>query len=114
MKNQFDEVKFHNHVRALFIKPADVMGKTLHAAVGIAGEAGEILDCVKKTWIYGKELDVVNLVEEAGDVMFYLAALLDQQGYTLGQAAEMNYTKLAKRYPQGYTDQAAQERADKA
>lgn len=110
---QFNEVKFHAHVRRLFIKPDDQLGRALHAAVGASGEAGELLDAIKKTWIYGKPLDHENLIEEVGDCMFYLAALLDQYGYTLGQAADANYAKLAKRYPVGYTDSAAIERADK-
>jgi hypothetical protein len=29
----------------------------LHAALGISGEAGELLDAVKKSFIYGKVLD---------------------------------------------------------
>lgn len=109
---RFDEQQFHEHVRRLFIKPDDVQGRALHAAVGIAGESGEILDAMKKTWIYEKPLDLVNIIEECGDCLFYIAALLDQYGFTLGYAAA-NYEKLARRYPYGYTDQAAIARADK-
>jgi hypothetical protein len=35
----------------------------LHCVVGISGEAGELLDAVKKTWVYGKALDHDNLIE---------------------------------------------------
>lgn len=114
LQGDFDEERFHTHVRRLFVKPADQMGRTLHAAVGVAGEAGELLDMVKKSWIYGKDFDHENLIEECGDLLFYIAAALDQHGYTLSDAAKANYAKLEKRYPVGYTDQAAQERADKA
>ncbi len=104
---------FTRHVDRLFVKPGDNIGKLLHAAVGVAGEAGEVLDTVKKTWIYNKELDYENLLEEAGDLLFYTTALLIHSGYSLSDALEHNKAKLAKRYPEGYTDQAAQERADK-
>lgn len=114
LKPAFDEEKFHAHVRKLFIKPIDQMGRAVHAVMGVSGEAGELIDALKKAWIYGKDLDHQNLIEECGDCMFYLAALLDQFGYTMSDAAEANYIKLSKRYPQGYTDRAAQDRADKA
>lgn len=106
--------EFTEHVGRLFVKPQDHIGRTLHAAVGIAGEAGEVLDAVKKTWIYGKELDRENLLEESGDLLFYITALLTENGFTLEEAMQANIAKLAKRYPQGYTDSAAIERADKA
>lgn len=109
-----DELEaFTQHALRLFVKPDDLIGKLLHAAVGISGEAGEILDCIKKTWIYEKNLDSENLLEECGDLLFYTAALLHHSGWTLREAMEHNKAKLAKRYPQGYTDQAARDRADK-
>lgn len=113
-KSSFDQEKFHTHVRKLFVKPDDQIGRAVHAAMGISGEAGELIDAVKKSWIYNKELDLDNIIEECGDCLFYIAALLNQYGFKLSDAADHNYKKLAKRYPQGYTDQAAQDRADKA
>ncbi len=97
---------FRDHVDRLFVKPDDTLGKILHASVGIAGEAGEILDAVKKAWIYQAELDNQNLLEEVGDSLFYLQALAIHCGFTLEDAMRANIEKLSKRYPQGYTDQA--------
>lgn len=105
---------FEQHVARLFIKPGDSMGRMVHASMGVSGEAGELIDAIKKAWIYGKPLDRENVLEEAGDLMFYLQALLTECGFTLDQAMEYNVAKLAKRYPKGYTDAAAIERADKA
>ncbi len=68
---KFDEQKFHAHVRRLFIKPSDTLGRALHAAVGVSGEAGELLDAIKKTWIYEEPLDLENIIEECGDSLFY-------------------------------------------
>lgn len=104
---------FAYHVNRLFVKPDDHVGKLLHAAVGVAGEGGELLDAIKKTWIYGKELDTENLLEECGDTLFYIQALLTECGFTLDDAMQHNMAKLAKRYPEGYTDKAARDRADK-
>lgn len=109
----YKPVNFAAHVARLFIKPSDHTGRLVHAAVGVSGEAGELLDAVKKHWIYGKPLDVANLIEEVGDALFYLQALATEAGFTLDDAMRQNVIKLSKRYPQGYTDQAAQDRADK-
>jgi NTP pyrophosphatase (non-canonical NTP hydrolase) len=111
--NRMMNEEFENHVGRLFVKPADTTGRMVHAAMGIAGEAGEVVDAVKKTWIYGKELDRENVLEECGDLLFYISALLAETGFTIEDAMAHNMEKLAKRYPIGYTDKAAIERADK-
>lgn len=90
----------------------NVMSK-LHAAVGISGEAGELLDAVKKIWIYNKPEDRMHMIEECGDILFYMTALLDMMQVSITDLMCANMIKLTKRYPVGYSDQAAQDRADK-
>lgn len=85
----------------------------LHAAVGISGEAGELLDAVKKVWVYNKPADLVNIKEELGDLCFYMQMLCNQFGWSFDELMAENQTKLELRYPTGYSDQAAQDRADK-
>lgn len=48
-----------------------------HALLGMFGELGEIADCKKKVF-YGREVDVNNLKEEAGDFMYYAARIYRQ------------------------------------
>lgn len=50
--------------------------RLLHATMGISTEAGELLDAVKKYVFYGKKLDKTNLIEELGDVMWYVAVAI--------------------------------------
>ena len=45
--------------------------RILHAAIGCVTESGELLDALKKQIFYGRELDVVNVKEEAGDILWY-------------------------------------------
>lgn len=94
---------------------SSVTENLLHAAVGIAGEAGELLDCVKKTWVYGKSLDIDNLVEEGGDILFYLQLLANHSGVSLDDMIAANVVKLKKRFPSsvGYTNEHAIARLDK-
>jgi NTP pyrophosphatase (non-canonical NTP hydrolase) len=87
----------------------------LHMAVGIAGESGELLDAIKKVVIYNKPLDRENVVEELGDLEFYMEGLRQGLGITREEVLERNIAKLQKRYGSGsYSDQQAQARADKS
>lgn len=47
-----------------------------HAQIGIVTEVGELADAVKRNLAYGKDLDITNLVEEVGDVWWYVALLV--------------------------------------
>ena len=86
----------------------------VHMAVGISGEAGELLDAIKKKAIYRKELDRENVIEELGDLEFYMEGLRQGLGITREECLDANIAKLGKRY-EGlrYSDKAAHERADK-
>lgn len=87
----------------------------IHMTLGIAGEAGELVDAIKKHWAYGKPLDTDNVVEELGDLLFYIQGVLNvvTASETLEDLMVTNMHKLSKRYPTGYSDKAAIERADK-
>lgn len=86
----------------------------VHGAMGVCGEAGELLDAIKKFAVYQKPLDIENVVEELGDIEFYLAMIRRTLSIHRESTLKANIFKLRKRYPAGYTDQAAQDRADKA
>jgi len=86
----------------------------LHMIMGISGEAGELLDAFKKHIIYNRELDRENVIEELGDIEFYLEGLRQSAGVTREECINGNILKLGKRYKQfKYSDQQAQERKDK-
>ena len=86
----------------------------LHMAVGVAGEAGELLDAVKKATIYNKPLDRENMIEELGDLEFYMSRVRQLIGVSRDEVLEHNISKLSKRYAKGqYSNEQAQERADK-
>lgn len=125
MTNIFHE-RYCDFVQRLFAKRVAGSDGIMHGAIGAAGEAGEIvaavllneahavkaLDDAKKHWVYDKPLNKMKLIEEMGDQCFYLVALCNLLGVTLADVIEHNMDKLNRRYPQGYTDQAAIDRAD--
>jgi len=85
----------------------------LHMAVGISGESGELLDAIKKWAIYQKPLDVDNVIEELGDLEFYLEGIRQKLGLDRNKILERNIEKLRRRYGNKYSNEAAQARADK-
>jgi len=90
----------------------------LHAVMGIAGEAGELVDAIKKHVFFGKELDKENVVEELGDILFYLEAMAQLLNVSKTQLMAHNVDKLLTgekaRHKSGtYSDEAQVARADK-
>lgn len=86
----------------------------IHMAVGVSGEAGELLNAIKKRVIYRKPLDRQNVIEELGDIEFYLEGLRQSLEISREETIEQNMVKLQKRFSGAkYSDAAAQARADK-
>ncbi len=101
-------------------KPADTISldplhkRQIHAAMGLAGETGETVDIIKKHVIYGKPLDLDKVVEECGDILYYMAVLLDSVDSSIPEALQKNYEKLSARYYKGsYSNEQAIDRKDK-
>lgn len=72
--------------------------RLLHGAFGLT-EHAELLDMMKKHIFYGKEIDYVNLKEECGDIMWYLAIIFDEMGWTFEEVGDVVIDKLRLRYP---------------
>ena len=75
--------------------------RLMNAVLGIAGEAGEIVEHFKKARFHGHKLDLEKLLKEDGDVLYYVSMLAAELGYTLSEVAEANVAKLRARYPEG-------------
>lgn len=115
VKQEDGEVrKYPDFVQCLFKQMMDPEASLHHAATGIAGEAGEVLDLSKKVWVYGKELDPIQLIEELGDMRYYYQQILNMLELTDEDIQAANMGKLEKRYPHGvYSDYDALTRKDK-
>lgn len=95
-----------------FTKLTGEQAHMLHMAIGIAGEACELLEAVCAS-IAGNR-DRVNEVEELGDLEFYLEGYRQATDISRDEVLKANFEKLAKRYKgHKYTDEQAIERADK-
>jgi len=72
-------------------------------ALGLAGEAGETADYIKKVVGHDHPLDRDHVAKEIGDVIWYCASLCDEYGLSMQEVAEWNIEKLKKRYPEGFS-----------
>ena len=92
-----------NEYQALAMRTAEEKGRTWgNVGLGMAGEAGEVADIVKKHLYQGHPLDHEKLLEEVGDVAWYLALAATVAGVTLESVLEANIAKLTGRYPDGF------------
>ena len=81
-----------------------------HAVFGLVTEAGELLDKLKRVRFYNTEIDRVNLAEEIGDIMWYLAIFCDELGVSFEEVWVKNIKKLKARYPKAYAKEKALKR----
>ena len=106
----------HHAARTLIDKPGfeisdkDIM--TVWCAVGLGGEAGEVLEQIKKGIFHQHGLDDEKLKKEIGDCLWYLAGLCTTRGYDLGEIMQANIDKLLVRYSNGFNSQDSQKRVD--
>jgi NTP pyrophosphatase (non-canonical NTP hydrolase) len=80
--------------------------------LGLAGEAGEVADLIKKYIGHGHSLDKSMLMDELGDCLWYIARIAATRDITLNDVAESNIQKLQKRYPKGFSNAASINRTD--
>jgi NTP pyrophosphatase (non-canonical NTP hydrolase) len=82
------------------------------SALGLAGEAGEFANMVKKLTAHGHEISPETLADELGDVLWYISEAATTCGLSLGDIAQQNVEKLRKRYPEGFSEERSRNRKD--
>ncbi|MCP5381698.1 MAG: hypothetical protein H6912_04955 [Kordiimonadaceae bacterium] len=88
---------------------SNLNGNIIHAIYGICTEAGEMSEALLKAAKTG-EFDEVNLKEEAGDLMWYLAMLFRELGTDFTEVAFTNLNKLKARFPEKFSQEKAYDR----
>ena len=86
--------------------------KLINGAMGLCGEAGEVIDLIKK-WVYqGHDLDRQRIAVELGDTIWYAAEIAKGLGIPLETICKMNIEKLEKRYPNGFDAERSRNREE--
>jgi NTP pyrophosphatase (non-canonical NTP hydrolase) len=95
----------------------DLKADLMHMCAGVCDEAGELLSPIKKHVFYNKPLDMKNIIEELGDLEFYMEGIRQALRIKRKDVLDYNREKLMGvngRYKEGkYTDEQAQLRRDK-
>lgn len=81
--------RFDNH---------DPGGIQVALTLGLCAEAGEVANEFERMMRKGGSTDTHTLALELGDVLWNVARLADELGYTFEQLFEMNINKLVARY----------------
>jgi NTP pyrophosphatase (non-canonical NTP hydrolase) len=81
-------------------------------ALGLAGEAGETVDYLKKVIFHGHEMNKQRLTEELGDCLWYVTTIATVAGISLEDVAWYNVQKLRKRYPNGFDEEKSRKREE--
>ena len=103
--------RLENKTRKLSVEERHI----LHGAIGMATEAGEVLECIDKA-LYsffngsGFEIDKPNLIEEVGDCSWYEAAIAKGLSCEMKDFQIANIKKLSVRYPEKFTTALANNR----
>jgi NTP pyrophosphatase (non-canonical NTP hydrolase) len=73
-------MNFQQYVQTVRLrcKQLDHKDQIDHAKIGMITELGELGDLLKRAFVYGKEFDPVNLLEEVGDFLWYFVLYLDE------------------------------------
>lgn len=111
MRTMADQSKIAERV---FVAHSQGSTQLQNAVIGLCGDVGEFASCVQRWLEYGKELDRTNAIEELGDCLWRIAQACDALKWDMEEVMEANIRKLAKRYPERYSDeQAAEERRNR-
>ena len=80
--------------------------------LGIAGEAGDVASCIKKTFSHNND-QKDGIKENIGDTLWYAAMICNFFNWDMDKVLEENIEKLKKRYPKGFTfEDAKRDRID--
>ncbi|PMB82042.1 nucleotide pyrophosphohydrolase [Limosilactobacillus pontis] len=76
-----------------------------NCALGLAGEAGQVVDLVKNYTFRSKQLDQQELIHEMGDVLWYLSQIAEWADIPFDEVAKANIDELNRRYLTGFKKQ---------
>lgn len=117
LKRTSDTASAFDHYQSKARKSANLEApkekRILNWCFGIMGEAGEVIDTIKKHLFHKHEAPRTALMEELGDLLWYISNLAYEYKISLDELAYNNVSKLKKRYPQGFSPERSVNRDDK-
>ena len=71
---------------------------------GQISEVGEAVNMLKAHYVYGKDFDMPNIIEELGDIAWFWAGACTILGLDANDILQKNIEKLESRYPNNFTE----------
>lgn len=106
--DRFVEMDFGTYqklaMRTAKLDTHSMVDNMLNACLGLNGESGEVADLVKKHLFQEHPIKKEKIIEELGDVMWYIALMAETLGVTMDEIAQKNIEKLEKRFPKNTFD----------
>lgn len=90
--------------------PEDVNTRIAHGVIGVASEAGELVECLLKSLESGEPLDMVNLAEELFDGDWYKVPISDECNIEWENEWERIINKLRVRFGEKFSEGSANNR----
>jgi len=99
--------QYQNSAKRTLAELESPLHDNLHMVLGMQTESAEIADVFKKNLAYNREVDWVNVREELGDLMWYIANICNINEWDLREIMATNIRKLEARYPEKFTNENA-------
>lgn len=95
--------RYDEHVLDVLAVDKDIT----HAILGVATESAELVEHLERPMMDRLGLDRAKVIDEAGDILWYLALLFRSLGVTFEEVADLNIAKLSARFPEKFTNEQA-------
>ena len=93
------------------LKLSEQQVRLLNLSLGLS-EVGELQNLIKKMIFHGHEVNVEKLMDEIGDIQWYLFMIMRELGIDPYAVLRQNITKLRERYPNGFSHEDSIKRKD--
>ena len=105
-KNSFDQYQ-EDAGRTAGFSGIQSEERLLCGILALGGEVGELQNYVKKGIWHGHGVSPEFVIEELGDILWYIADVSSTMGVPLSEVASNNIAKLKERYPDGFSEEAS-------
>jgi NTP pyrophosphatase (non-canonical NTP hydrolase) len=93
--------EYQSNAKKTAVYPSSLEGRFYYPALGLAGEAGELCNKIKKIARDNAPIDKEQIKGELGDCLWYISQLATEFGISLDDIGIHNIGKLASRAERG-------------
>ena len=100
-----DIIEYQEKAKRTVNKELKFTEQVSNLCMGLCGESGEVVDYIKKCLYHAHKFDDEKIVEELGDVMWYLTNIATFFKIPMDIILNENIKKLEERYPEGFSEE---------